>query len=127
MEFFAPELYIPKSVTDISFYEKAFGAKEHFRFSNEDGSIHVAELSIGTALFHVHEVMNEAKFFAPAKHGACTACIGLFVEDVHGLVDRAIAAGAELIEPVKDHDYGYRQGMLKDPFGHYWQIQKKIR
>jgi PhnB protein len=27
---------------------------------------------------------------------------------------------------VTDHDYGYRQGMVKDPFGHYWQIQKKI-
>ena len=51
---FAPQLFIRKGVTDISFYEKAFGAVEIMRFINDDGSIHVAELSIIGALFHVH-------------------------------------------------------------------------
>lgn len=51
--FFAPQLYIPNGVTDISFYEKAFGAVELRRFSNDDDSIHVSELSINGALFHV--------------------------------------------------------------------------
>ena len=52
---FAPQLYIRKGVINISFYEKAFGAIEIMRFTNNDGSIHVAELSINGALFHVHE------------------------------------------------------------------------
>ena len=43
---FAPELFINNGVKDISFYENAFGAKEIMRFSSDDGSIHVAELSI---------------------------------------------------------------------------------
>jgi PhnB protein len=47
--FFAPELFITNGVMDISFYEKAFGATEQMRFSNDDGSIHVAELSIDGA------------------------------------------------------------------------------
>lgn len=29
--------------------------------------------------------------------------------------------------PVSEHDFDYRQGMFKDPFGHYWQIQQKIQ
>jgi PhnB protein len=41
-------------------------------------------------------------------------------------MQKAIEAGATEITPATDHDYGYRQGMFKDPFGHYWQIQKKI-
>lgn len=31
----------------------------------------------------------------------------------------------QLKSVLQDHEYGYRQGMFKDPFGHYWQIQKK--
>jgi uncharacterized glyoxalase superfamily protein PhnB len=35
---FAPELFVNNGVKDISFYEKAFGASEQMRFSNDDGS-----------------------------------------------------------------------------------------
>jgi PhnB protein len=27
---------------------------------------------------------------------------------------------------MQDFDYGYRQGIVKDPFGHCWQFQKKL-
>ncbi|MEP7254545.1 MAG: hypothetical protein ABI666_02160, partial [Ferruginibacter sp.] len=53
--FFAPQLYIPNGVTDTSFYEKAFGAVELRRFTNDDSSIHVVEFSIDGNLFHLHE------------------------------------------------------------------------
>ena len=53
--FFAPQLFIPGGVTDISFYFKAFGAIEINRWRKDDGSIHVAELSINGTIFHLHE------------------------------------------------------------------------
>jgi uncharacterized glyoxalase superfamily protein PhnB len=59
---FAPELYIPNGVSDISFYKNAFGATENLCFTNDDGSIHVAELSINGAIFHVHEITS-GEFF----------------------------------------------------------------
>jgi PhnB protein len=120
---FAPELHIPNGTVDIDFY-KRFGATEHFCFRNEDGSIHVAELEFNGAIFHVHETMREA--LEPISAKGVTAVIGLFVPDVHAVMKKAIEAGATEINPVTDHEYGYRQGMFKDPFGHYWQIQKKI-
>ena len=49
--FFAPELFINNGTKDISFYENAFGAREVMRFTNDDGSIHVAELSIEGSIF----------------------------------------------------------------------------
>ena len=52
--YFAPQLYIKKAVTDISFYEKAFEAIMLRQWTNDDGSIHVAELSIDGAIFHLH-------------------------------------------------------------------------
>lgn len=124
--FFAPELFIPNGVHDISFYASAFGAVELRRFSNEDGSIHVAELSIDGALFHLHEITMNPCCFSPGVHNGTTVCIGLFVADVKVMTKHAISCGAIEISPVQDYDYGYRQGTIKDPFGHYWQLQQKI-
>jgi PhnB protein len=124
--FFAPELFINNGVRDISFYEKAFGASELRRFSNDDGSIHVSELSIHGALFHIHEITAKPYFFSPDKNNGTTICIGLFVPDVDETLKKAIDAGAIEMNPAKDYEYGYRQATIKDPFGHYWQIQKKI-
>lgn len=120
---FAPELHIPNGTIEIDFYIK-LGATENFCFRNDDGSIHVAELEINGAVFHVHETMRDA--LEPISAKGVTAVIGLFVPDVEELMTKAIQAGAVLIDPVTDHEYGYRQGMFKDTFGHYWQIQKKL-
>lgn len=124
--FFAPELFIDNGITDISFYEKAFGASEQMRFSNDDGSIHVVELCIGEAIFHVHEITAKGHYFNPGKYNGTTVCIGLFVNDVDEVMKSAVNAGAIEINTAQDYDYGYRQGQIKDPFGHYWQIQKRI-
>lgn len=124
--FFAPQLYIKPGVTDISFYEKAFGAIELRRFSNDDGSIHVAELTIGEALFHIHEEKLIAGQFNPQGINGTTILIGLFVPKVDEVISKAIAAGATLVSPAESYDYGYRQGEIKDPFGHVWMIEMKI-
>jgi PhnB protein len=120
---FAPELHIPNGTMEIDFYKK-FGATENFCFRNEDGSIHVAELVFNGAIFHVHETMRNA--LEPLSAKGVTTVIGLFVPDVEAVMGKAIQAGATEINPTTDYEYGYRQGMFQDPFGHYWQIQKKI-
>lgn len=123
--FFAPQLMINNGVKDISFYANAFGATENFCLRNDDDSVHVAELSIDGTIFHLHEVTKQ-HFFSPEKHHGTTAIIGLFVPDVSAVMNKAIQAGAVEISPVKDYEYGYRQGEIKDPFGHHWLIEKKI-
>jgi PhnB protein len=124
--FFAPELFVNNGVKDISFYGNAFGAKEIMRFSNPDGSLHVAELSINGTIFHIHEITEHGGVFSPDKLNGTTVRIGLFVADVDEVINKAIKAGAIEISPPQDYEYGYRQGIIKDPFGHYWQLQKKI-
>jgi len=125
MTHFAPELHIPNGTTSIDFYTK-FGATEHFILRNDDDSIHVAELEIDGAVFHLHETMAWFQALEPVSAKGVTTVIGLFVDDVHKVFQRALAAGATEVSPVTDHEYGYRQGMFMDPFGHYWQVQKKI-
>lgn len=122
---FAPELHIPNGTFNIDFYIN-FGATEHFCLRNDDNSIHVAELEMAGAIFHLHETMQWFGALEPKSANGVTAVIGLFVPDVDAVMEKAIQAGAKEITPATDHDYGYRQGMFQDPFGHYWQIQKKI-
>jgi len=123
--FFAPQLLINNGVKDISFYANAFDATENFCLRNDDDSVHVAELSIDGTIFHLHEITKQ-HFFSPDKHNGTTVIIGLFVPDVDAVMNKAIAAGAVEISAVKDYEYGYRQGEIKDPFGHHWLIEKKI-
>ena len=124
--FFAPHLTIPNGVTDISFYQNAFGAVELRRFTNDDGTIHVAEFTIDGALFHIHEEKPSAGELSPERAGGTTVYVGLFVPDVDTIMQRAIDAGGKLVAPAQSYDYGYRQGEVKDPFGHVWLIEAKI-
>ena len=90
---FAPQLYIKSGITDIDFYTKAFGAIEVMRLTNDDGSLHVAELSIDGMLFHLHEEKIKAGQFSPEHCKGITALIGLFVPDVDAVIARAVGCG----------------------------------
>ena len=123
---FAPQLSIPSGVTDISFYTTAFHAIELRRWNNDDGSVHVAELAIDGATFHLHEETPASGLYAPTDAHGTTTVIGLFVSDVHSVMESAIEAGATELSPTTGYEYGYRQGKIKDPFGHQWLIQVKL-
>ena len=124
--FFAPHLTLRNVLAGVEFYKAAFGAVELRRWSNPDGSVHVAEMSIHGALFHMHEEVPRSGELSPETLGGTSLLIGLFVPDPAALVTRAVAAGARETSPVQDYDYGYRQGKIIDPAGHIWLIQQKI-
>ena len=121
-----PTLSLKRGTEAIAFYIKAFGAKELRRFSNDDGSVHVAEMEINGAMFHMHEESPHSNQLSPETVKATTMLVGLFVPDPDQLVKRAADAGGSISSPIQDYDYGYRQGVVVDPFGHQWLIQKKI-
>jgi PhnB protein len=126
--FFAPHLFISDCAAAIEFYKTAFGVTELQRWSNDDGSVHVAELSFEGAIFHIHEPTKQHQH-SPETVGGVTTSIGVFVEDPHATVKRAVEAGAKEMNPVQDYDYvhrHYRQGTIVDPFGHQWLIEKDL-
>jgi len=123
---FAPVLYLRNVADGIQFYQQAFGAVELRRFSNDDGSVHVAELQIGDALFHLHEESPHLQSWSPQTLKGTPVELGLFVAHPHDVQTKAIAAGATELNAVQDYDYGYQQGTFADPFGHHWTVQKKL-
>ena len=110
----------------IEFYQKAFDAKELRRWSNDDGSVHVAEMKIEDALFHLHEESSRNAELSPKTMGGTSVILGLFVDDPDTMVATALTEGATELSPIQDYDYGYRQGNIMDPFGHHWTIEKSI-
>jgi len=124
--YFAPQLTLKVVLPAMEFYKKAFGAIELRRWSNPDGSVHVAEMEIDGAMFHLHEEVAGSKQMSPESLNGATSLIGIFVVDPHQVVKSAEAAGGRVASAVQDYDYGYRQGIVVDPFGHQWLIQKKI-
>jgi len=123
---FAPHLTLKNVLAGMEFYEKAFGAIELRRWSNSDGSVHVAEMVIEGALFHLHEEVPGKGELSPETVRATTSIIGIFVPDPHAFVRRGVMAGGRESSPVQDYEYGYWQGTLIDPFGHHWLVEKKI-
>jgi len=51
----------------------------------------------------------------------------LLVDDVDGVVERAVAAGARVTMPVQDMFWGGRYGKIVDPFGHEWGINQQVK
>ena len=124
--FFAPMIYLKLVAPAIEFYKNALGAVVLRQWDNDDGSVHVVEMSINGALFHMHEESTRNNELSPETLKGTSIAIGLFVVDPHATMAKAVAAGGTEIDPVQDYDYDYRQGTFSDPFGHHWVVQKKI-
>ena len=51
----------------------------------------------------------------------------VYVEDVDATFEKAVSAGAKVLDPVMDQFWGDRHGRLQDPFGHKWNIATHIK
>ncbi|MBZ5665085.1 MAG: VOC family protein [Acidobacteriia bacterium] len=120
----APILSVRKGAKAIEFYKEAFGATELFRLDSDDGAV-VARLSVGTAEFWLADESPEHKNFSPESLGGGSVRMVMTVEDPDAAFERAVAAGATVVRPVKN-DYGWRLGRIVDPFGHHWEIGKPL-
>src|SRR4029077_2194569 len=103
-----------------------FGAKEQMRMPQPDGRIGHAEIRIGADPIMLPDESPEMDFRSPQSLGGSPVNILVYVEDVDGVVKRAVLAGATLTRPVADQFYGDRLGVLKDPFGHSWSFASRI-
>jgi len=117
-----PYLILSGASDAIAFYKKALGAEEVMRMADPGGKIHHAEIEIGDSRIMLADEHPEIQALSPKTVGGSPVSIHLYVADVDGAVERAVAAGAKLIRPVADQFYGDRVGGIEDPFGYRWFI-----
>jgi PhnB protein len=85
-----------------------------------------AELQIGDARLMLSDEMPEMGARAPVALGGTPVTLHLYVEDADAVVQRALEAGASVLQPLMDAFWGDRYGRIKDPFGHEWGIATHI-
>ena len=117
-----PYLSVKGASEAIEFYKKAFGAMETMRFAQPDGRIGHAELQLGDSKVMLADEFPDMDFLGPQARGGSPVHLHLYVEDVDGVVKRALSAGAREVRPVQDQFYGDRLGTVADPFGHVWHL-----
>jgi PhnB protein len=121
----APMLSVRRGAQAVEFYKSAFGAEELFRIDDEGGSV-VARLAVDGAEFWVADESPEHANFSPETLGGGTVRMVMVVDDPDGAFDRAVAAGATVVVPVRN-EYGWRLGRVVDPYGHHWEIGKPLK
>jgi PhnB protein len=122
----SPMLSVRRGAQAIEFYKAAFGAEELFRIG-DDGKGVVAQMSIEGAEFWLADEAPEYLNFSPESLGGGTVRMVLVVADPDAIFARAVHAGAKVISPVGDKEYGWRVGRVVDPFGHHWEIGKPLK
>ncbi len=119
-------LCVDNAVDAIAFYEKAFGATEKMRLVEPGGRIGHAELDFDGATVMLADEFPEMDVRSPESIGGSPVTIYLQVDDADAVVDCAANAGATVEMPPTDMFYGERMAVLRDPFGHRWNIGHNI-
>ena len=116
----APWLAVGDAQQAVDYYKAAFGAVELYRLPAEDGSLAVAQLSVGGAVFWV-----QADSSARPEHSGGSVRMILSVDNPDAVFEQAVEAGALVVAPVHEA-YGWRTGRVTDPFGHDWEMSKQL-
>jgi PhnB protein len=64
---------------------------------------------------------------SPQSIGGTATVLHVTTGDVETLWNRAVGAGAEILQPLGDTFWGDRYGQVRDPFGHKWGLAQHVR
>jgi uncharacterized glyoxalase superfamily protein PhnB len=103
----------------IVFLEQAFGFQRHAVHEGDGGAVVHAELRFGDQVVMVSSAGGGNPVF---DQGVGRTTVYVAVDDVDSLHDSASAAGAEIVMPPTDQDYGSRDFAARDPEGNIWSF-----
>jgi PhnB protein len=119
-----PRLVVSDAAKAIEFYLAAFDAKETERYTNPAGKIVHAEVRIGDIRIAVKDEGDGDP--APTSIGGSPVIMAIEVDDADAVGASMERAGATVVYPIQDWEYGSRGGRLADPFGHLWMISQQL-
>ena len=107
----------------IAFYCEAFEATElPGRLTDPSGRVLDAGVMIGNSVIRVGDEAPWRIAKSPRTLGGSSSFVHLYVADADAVIGRAVALGARILLPIKDHFYGDRAGSIADPFEQAWTI-----
>src|SRR6267143_7119895 len=112
-----PYLTVADVHEEIEFVTKVFGAEGRLYGLGSAGGYH-SEYRIGDSMVMIGGGGEGAKWKGTPAPGA----MHLYVEDVDAVYERAVQAGATVLMPPTNLDYGERGAGIQDVGGNHWYI-----
>jgi PhnB protein len=121
-----PMLVCRDAAAELDFCKTTFGAVELVRRPGPEGTVAHALVTIGQAMVMIEGEWPTLASRAPQPDGSSPVVIYVYVDDVDKVIERAVAAGAKVLLPVKNQFWGDRTGRIIDPSGHVWTISTRL-
>lgn len=114
----APWVVTKDTSAFLDFVGTAFQGADKTMVPPQDGSIGHGEITVGDTRILAFDLR--------AGWPPLPALLRVWVADADTTLDRAVAAGAEVVTPMSDSAFGQRGGRLRDPFGNIWWVSAQI-
>jgi len=101
----------------LDFTRDVFAADELLRVNTAIGGVH-GELRIGDSIVMMGGGTPGKKFPGTLQPNA----LHVYVKDADAVTKKALDAGATLLEPIRDQEYGERSASVRDKAGNFWYI-----
>ncbi len=102
------------------------GFTRHAVYEGSGGVINHAELALGGGMVMLGSMKDDEqgrRFKSPGElGGAETSSLYIVVPDADAVYARAQAAGAMIVRPLQQMEYGSREFAVSDPEGHTWSV-----
>lgn len=121
-----PCLMYRDASTAIGWLCRTVGFEHHAVYTNDDGSIAHAELTLAGGMIMLGSV-NDGEYGRLVRQpdelgNAVSQSLYLVVDDPDVVYRRVKEAGGKIAIDIKDEDYGGRGFSFLDPEGHLWNI-----
>jgi uncharacterized glyoxalase superfamily protein PhnB len=121
-----PALRYRNAPAAIDWLCQVLGFEKRVVYPGPKGSVGHAELTLGGGMIMLGTQKDDEhsrRFKSPEELGGmATAGVYVVVGDADAVYARAQAAGAPIVRPIQNTDYGSREFSVKDPEGHTWSV-----
>jgi uncharacterized glyoxalase superfamily protein PhnB len=121
-----PTLRYHDAAKAIDWLVDAFGFERHLVVEGDEGRIDHAQLTFGSGMLMCGSHDDHGGYGDLVRTvrlvGAPTGGIYVVVDDVDAHAERARAAGAEIVQPPEDQDYGGRNYTCRDLEDNVWSF-----
>jgi uncharacterized glyoxalase superfamily protein PhnB len=120
---FFPGMRYADAPAAIDWLEKAFGFQRQVVYPGPNGTVAHAQLIFNGGMIMLGSYKEDVfQYKTPRQAGGVTQAVYVYVPDIDTQFARAKAAGAEIVVPLKDTDYGSREYSARDLEGHLWHF-----
>ena len=121
-----PALRYRNAPAAIEWLCRVLGFTRHAVYEGENGTIGHAELALNGGMMMLGSAKDDEhsrRFKSPDElDGVETRSVYIVVPDADAVHARAVAAGATIVRPLQNTNYGSREFAVRDPEGHTWSL-----